>query len=107
MKAAPQSPTSLMDIPVADLSEIEAQELLAWLTQEMARHDALYYQHDNPEITDAEYDLLRQRNEAIEKRFPNLVRADSPSNKVGAAPLETFAKAKHSVPMLSLNGRSA
>jgi DNA ligase (NAD+) len=103
MKAAPQSPTSLMDIPVADLSEIEAQELLAWLTQEMARHDALYYQHDNPEITDAEYDLLRQRNEAIEKRFPNLVRADSPSNKVGAAPLETFAKAKHSVPMLSLN----
>ena len=88
--------------PVEGLSEAEVKEQLAWLAAEMARHDKLYYQQDNPEISDAEYDALRLRNEAIEKRFPALKRKDSPSDKVGAAPARGFKKVKHSVPMLSL-----
>ncbi len=84
------------------LSEAEARQELARLAKEIHAHDKRYYQDDAPSVSDAEYDALRIRNEAIEKRFPHLVRADSPSTRVGAAPLEKFAKVKHSVPMLSL-----
>ena len=76
---------------------------LAWLAGEIARHDALYYRHDAPEISDAAYDALRQRNAAIEARFPDLVRSDSPSRRVGAAPEGGFAKLRHLQPMLSLD----
>ena len=88
--------------PVDELSASEAASELAHLAEEIARHDRLYYQSDAPEISDAEYDDLRRRNDAIEARFPGLIRADSPSYRVGAAASETFAKVRHRVPMLSL-----
>jgi DNA ligase (NAD+) len=88
--------------PVDRLSEAEAAAELERLAGEIAHHDALYYRQDQPEISDAEYDALRDRNAAIEARFPHLVREDSPSVRIGAAPVETFGKVMHAVPMLSL-----
>ena len=88
--------------PVERLTEAEAAAELARLAAEILHHDQLYYAKDAPEISDAAYDELRRRSAAIEARFPELVRADSPSRRVGAAPAATFAKVTHSVPMLSL-----
>ncbi|NTF32431.1 NAD-dependent DNA ligase LigA [Rhizobium skierniewicense] len=88
--------------PVEKLSELEASAELAFLAAELERHDALYHGNDAPEISDAEYDALKRRNDAIEAAFPDLVRADSPSRKVGFAPLPTFAPIVHARPMLSL-----
>ena len=90
-----------------ELDEAEAAEELARLAKEIAHHDRLYYQKDAPEVTDADYDALRRRNEAIEARFPGLVRPDSPSRRVGAAPAEGFAKVTHAQPMLSLGNAFA
>jgi DNA ligase (NAD+) len=90
------------DTPVEALSEKEAGAELARLAREIAHHDRLYYAEDRPEISDAEYDALRRRNAAIEARFPGLIRADSPSRRVGAAPAAGFAKVTHARPMLSL-----
>ncbi|MDK4711905.1 NAD-dependent DNA ligase LigA [Rhizobium sp. CNPSo 4039] len=89
--------------PVEDLTEEEAAAALAYLAAEIARNDALYHGKDAPEISDAEYDALKRRNDAIEARFPALIRADSPSRRVGAAPSETFAPVVHARPMLSLD----
>ena len=72
------------------------------LVAEIERHDALYYQQDAPELSDAEYDRLRQKLLALEKAHPQLVTARSPSQKVGAAPASAFGKIRHDVPMLSL-----
>ncbi|MEE3058495.1 MAG: NAD-dependent DNA ligase LigA, partial [Pseudomonadota bacterium] len=88
--------------PVAQLTREEAAEELNALAQEIAVHDAAYYQEDAPRISDGDYDALRQRNGDIEARFPDLIRDDSPSERVGAAPVQGFAKVTHSVPMLSL-----
>ncbi|MEQ1619373.1 MAG: NAD-dependent DNA ligase LigA [Terricaulis sp.] len=88
---------------VADLTAMEAAAELARLASEIARHDKLYYSRDAPELTDFEYDALRKRNAAIEARFPDLVREDSPSKRVGAAPAEKFGKVRHAVAMLSLD----
>ncbi|HEX6980336.1 MAG TPA: NAD-dependent DNA ligase LigA [Alphaproteobacteria bacterium] len=90
-------------IPVEELTREQAEVELARLAAEIARHDRLYYQKDAPEISDAEYDALRQRNSAIEARFPDLVRPDSPSLRVGAAPTTAFSKVRHALPMLSLD----
>ncbi|MEX0839434.1 MAG: NAD-dependent DNA ligase LigA [Parvibaculum sp.] len=81
----------------------EAAEELARLAAEIAEHDELYHRKDAPKISDAAYDELRKRNEAIEQRYPELVREDSPSLRVGAAPAEGFGKVLHKVPMLSLS----
>lgn len=89
--------------PVENLNETEAAEELAFLASELARHDALYHGKDAPEITDADYDALKRRNDAIEARFPALIREDSPSKKVGAAPSVTFQPVVHARPMLSLD----
>ncbi len=81
----------------------DAAEELAFLAKEIARHDRLYHQHDTPEISDADYDRLRQRNQAIEAAFPDLIRPDSPSHRVGAEPIDAFGKVRHRQPMLSLD----
>jgi len=85
------------------LTEEEAAQELAALAAEIAHHDALYHTRDAPEISDAEYDALVARNRAIEARFPELIREDSPSRRVGAGAAEGFAKLRHGVPMLSLD----
>src|SRR5215210_2341622 len=89
-------------IPVEALTQAQADAELERLAAAIAEHDARYYQEDAPTVSDAEYDALRRRNEAIEARFPDLVRADSPTQRVGAEPAAKFAKVRHAAPMLSL-----
>ncbi|WP_304169250.1 NAD-dependent DNA ligase LigA [Phenylobacterium aquaticum] len=89
--------------PVTDLTEAEAVEELTALADEIAGHDSRYYQHDEPTVSDADYDALKQRNTAIEAAFPHLVRENSPSLRVGAARAEQFSPVEHGVPMLSLD----
>src|SRR5688572_18887800 len=89
--------------PVTELSVEEAGLELDFLARELARHDALYHGKDAPEISDADYDALKRRNEALERAFPDLARADSPSKKVGAAPAAGFKLVTHARPMLSLD----
>jgi DNA ligase (NAD+) len=89
--------------PVEKLTPEEAAVELERLAGLIAEADAAYYQDDAPLMTDAEYDAARLRNAAIEARFPNLKREDSPSERVGAAAHDGFAKAAHAAPMLSLD----
>ena len=89
--------------PVDQLSATEAEAELTRLAVEIAEHDRLYYQQDAPRISDAQYDGLRRRNSAVEARFPDLIRADSPTQRVGAPPTGRFAKVPHARPMLSLD----
>jgi len=92
---------------VTDLTQAQAKDELKRLAVEIAAHDKRYYQQDAPTVTDAEYDALRRRNAAIEARFPELIRSDSPSQRVGAAPTGRFKKVRHAVPMLSLDNAFA
>ncbi|NBB69500.1 MAG: NAD-dependent DNA ligase LigA, partial [Alphaproteobacteria bacterium] len=89
--------------PLEALDEAAAAAELERLAAAIAHHDRRYYQEAEPEIDDAAYDRLRRRNAEIEARFPHLVRPDSPSNRVGAPPVEAFGKVRHRVPMLSLD----
>jgi len=94
-------------VPVEKLSRDEATEELSHLAREIARHDALYYRQDAPEIPDADYDALRVRNEAIEAHFPDLVLPNSPTQRVGARPSAGFGEVQHALPMLSLGNAFA
>ncbi|RKQ70582.1 NAD-dependent DNA ligase LigA [Oceanibaculum indicum] len=89
-------------LPVDGLTLDQAAQELERLAREIAHHNALYYQKDAPEISDAAYDALFRRNQAIEAKFPELIREDSPSLQVGSAPSSAFAKVTHARPMLSL-----
>jgi DNA ligase (NAD+) len=95
-RASPLTPTD-------ELTEAQAAGELQRLAKLIAAHDKSYYQKDAPTISDADYDVLRERNKAIEERFPALVRKDSPSRRVGVAPTGRFGKIRHAVPMLSLD----
>jgi len=94
--------TRLFDVPYDQLTEEQAASELAELADLIAYHDRLYYEKDQPEITDADYDSLRQRNNAIETRFPHLTLPNSPSHHVGSEPAAGFKRIRHVVPMTSL-----
>ncbi len=95
------------EISPADLTEAQAVEELERLADQLAAHDIAYHREDAPTISDAEYDALKRRNEAIEALFPHLVRENSPSLKVGAAASSQFGPVQHGVPMLSLDNAFA
>src|SRR5450631_495098 len=102
---AVKSKKALVD--VASLTKAQAKVEHKRLALELESHDKHYYQEDAPKISDAEYDALRQRFNAIEARFPEFVDSDSPSQKIGAAPSGRFRKIRHAVPMLSLDNAFA
>ena len=89
-------------VPIESLSEAQARREHARLGEEIATHDKRYYSEDAPIVSDAEYDALRLRYEALEAAFPELATPDSLTKKVGATPSEKFAKVRHRVPVLSL-----
>ncbi len=84
------------------LTQAEAANRLMRLAREIARHDRLYHDRDEPEISDAQYDALVRENAELEARFPHLVRPNSPSRRLGAAPSGPLAKVQHARAMLSL-----
>jgi len=90
------------DIDIANISEKKVKELLKQLAQEITKHNKAYFEDNAPLIPDAEYDQLFNFNLSLEKKFPHLIRTDSPSKQIGSKPLEKFAKVYHGVPMLSL-----
>ncbi|MFV0431538.1 MAG: NAD-dependent DNA ligase LigA [Alphaproteobacteria bacterium] len=94
--------TPYINIDIQDLSEHEASEELAFIAQIMADYDKAYYQKDAPLVDDATYDAYRARNIAIEAKYPELIRQDSPSLRVGAKPIDGFEKVTHQQAMLSL-----
>ncbi|WP_159347523.1 NAD-dependent DNA ligase LigA [Roseomonas harenae] len=94
-------------LPPEDLTEEEAARELENLALRIAEANAAYHVNDAPIMSDAEYDALFRRNQAIEARFPDLVRPDSPSKKVGEEPAAGFAKSRHGTPMLSLDNAFA
>src|SRR4026208_50009 len=86
-------------VPVVDLTEAQAEAEIGGRAAEIGAHDRRYYQEDAPAVSEAAYDALRRRNEEIEARFPALVRADSPSRRVGAPPPQNSATLLHAVPL--------
>ncbi len=90
------------EIPVKNMTELQAEAELGRLAQVLGRANVAYHTEDAPAISDAEYDRLKRRNHVLENAFPALKRSDSPSDQVGAPVSEKFAKVKHRVRMLSL-----
>jgi len=82
----------LRGVAVDDLTPPDAAVELEFLASEIAAADAEYYQEDAPKLSDAAYDALRQRNDAVEAQFPKLIRKDSPSKRVGAGVAVGLAK---------------
>src|SRR4249919_4191887 len=99
---APKPPRD-SKLAIEDMTSRQAEREHARLEVEIKAHDERYYQKDAPTVSDAEYDALRRRYNAIEAKFPDLRTLDSLSRKVGAAPSRGFAKVRHAVPMLSLD----
>jgi DNA ligase (NAD+) len=85
------------------VSQQSPDERLSWLRREIRRHEDLYYIHDRPEITDAEFDRLLHELEALEAQHPDLVTPDSPTQRVAGRPTESFPTVAHVAPMLSLD----
>ncbi len=85
------------------MNEAEAANRLMRLAKQIAHHDRLYHDQDSPEISDADYDALIRENRELEAQFPNLVRPDSPSKRLGAVPTTALAKVAHARQMLSLD----
>ncbi len=94
-------------LSVDEMTERQARAEHKRLTEEIAHHDKLYHEKDDPEISDADYDKLRQRLKAIEERFPQLVDMFSPTQRVAPTPTTAFAKVRHARPMLSLDNAFA
>ena len=90
------------DLPVDTLTEDQARAELGWLASAIAAANTAYHRNDAPDLSDADYDALKQRNAAIEQRFPELKRSDSPSDVVGSEIAAGFGKVQHAVRMLSL-----
>ena len=84
------------------MSDIEIKKRLDSLREEINAHNYSYYVLDNPEVPDSEYDRLLQELSNIEDQNPELITSDSPTQRVGATPLDSFSEVKHEVPMLSL-----
>ena len=84
------------------MNKDEAEKRIVILRQDINYHNHRYYILDSPEVSDANYDSMMRELEALEKEFPDLLSEDSPTQKVGAPPLEAFGTLEHSVPMLSL-----
>jgi DNA ligase (NAD+) len=103
----PKTAKKLTPPDVATLTKAQAKVEHKRLTLELENHDKAYYQDDAPKVSDAEYDALRKRFNAIEARFPEFVTSSSPSQKIGAAPSGRFKKVRHAVPMLSLDNAFA
>src|SRR5689334_13707383 len=97
------TPKDYSSIAVDQLTPAQAKAELMRLALEIGAHDKRYYQQDAPTVTDGEDDELRKGNAAIEARLPDLIRADSPSKRVGSAPARGFSNVRHGVPMLSLD----
>jgi DNA ligase (NAD+) len=91
------------EVNIAIVAEAEAANELMRLAKSIAYHSGRYHTDDAPEISDAEYDALVRRNNALEAEFPHLVREDSPNKLVGAAPAAHLSKVAHAKPMLSLD----
>jgi DNA ligase (NAD+) len=87
---------------IENLSEAEARAEIDRLHTALSAADRAYFEQDAPDITDAEYDAMKRRYQALEMAFPDLRRPDSLSGKVAGAPVEGFSKVRHAVPMLSL-----
>lgn len=84
------------------MNRTETQKRIQQLTEQIEYHNHRYYVLDNPEITDVEYDALLRELSELERRFPELVVPNSPTQRVGAAPLSSFPSVAHTIPMLSL-----
>src|SRR5690349_6249056 len=93
----------MAETPISKLTKSAAEAEHKTLAEQIRLADAAYYQEDAPDLTDAAYDALRNRLNAIEAKFPELKGEDSPSQKVGSAPTGAFAKVTHLKPMLSLD----
>ena len=91
-----------MKIDVSNVTHEEAKKRLAELRKELHRHSYLYYVLNKPEISDYEYDRMFRELLALERKFPDLVTPDSPSQRVGAEPAKEFKTVYHKIPMLSL-----
>src|SRR6266436_4150300 len=90
-------------LSVDEMTERQGRAEHKRLSEEIAHHDKLYHEQDSPEISDADYDKLRQRLKAIEERLPDLIDASSPTQRVAPTPTTAFAKVRHVKPMLSLD----